>query len=121
MELSPSFPSGEHGLHGPEFFSFHGAGYGCADQMAPEAVGLMIVHDQRVGMEFTRDAKGKLFSMNFTVIHDGRITERSPGDRDRHPTELVIDNLMAAQGGNRISASVAADLHADHEILRVEP
>ncbi len=85
--------------------------------MTPEAVGLVVVHDQRIRMKLARNPKGQLFAGNATVIHDGRITKRSPGHRKRDHTALVVDDFMAAQNRDRISARVGADFDADDTVV----
>ena len=47
-------------------------------------------------MELTRYPKRQLSSLYSTVIHDGRIAKRSPGDRERNAADPVVDNFVAA-------------------------
>ena len=48
-----------------------------------------------------------------TVIHDARITQRSPGGGNEPPTNLVIYNLVTAHKGDRIGPTFAIDLYPD--------
>src|SRR3990172_9626622 len=89
--------------------------------MAPEAICLMVIHDQRVRVKFSRHAEGQLPGCDPTVIHDGRIAKRSPSYCNRYPPDFVVDNLMAAQGRNRIGAAISANFNTDYKILPSEP
>ena len=56
----------------------------------------MVIHDQGVGVQFSRHSERELFTGDATVIHDGRVAERSPGNREEQAAELVVYDFMSA-------------------------
>ena len=68
-------------------------------------------------MKLPRDPKSKLLASDSTVIHDGRITEGSPGDRNRNPADPIIDDFASAQNGDGIGTVVSVDRHADNSVF----
>jgi len=89
--------------------------------MAPEAVCLVIVHNQRIGVKLSRDPKGQFLACDSTVIHDGRIAEGSPGDRDGYAANIVVDDFNSAQCGYWVGATVPIDFDTKDRLVFLEP
>ena len=81
----------------------------------------MVVHNQRIGMEFAGDPEGQFLVADSTVIHDGRIAERSPGDRERNYAALVVDDFMSAEGGYWVGSAIVAHFDANNQIAAAQP
>ena len=72
-------------------------------------------------MELAGNAEGQLPAFDSTVIHDGRITEGSPGYCDRDAADSIVNDFVTAQRRNRIGAAISPNFNTDHKILPSEP
>ena len=85
-----------------------------ANELAPQAAGLMVVHYQGIHDQLTGHAKCQLPTSHLSAIYNGRKAEWSPGNRYGFPSHHVVDDFPAAEEGYGVCAMVAVDGHANY-------
>ena len=82
MLLSPGAPGHDRGGEHRQPRALQRADNGPAEQLAPQALGLTVKHDQDVAIQLAGDAEVQYLPVDLAGIHDARETERSPGRCD---------------------------------------
>lgn len=105
MELLPLSPGCVDCGIGFELHPLERAVDGLGIEVAPECLGLPVVHNQRIFPEHPTDPEGQRLSlMRGSDIHDAREAEGSPGDGEREVPDLVINNLMVVELPERVGS-----------------
>ena len=97
MQFCPLFPGHHPRRYKLELGADHVACYSLAEELAPVASGLTVIHDEYVTNQFARYAESKFFAFNFSSIHDARKTKWSPCDGDFFAANIVIDYFVVAE------------------------
>ena len=94
-------------------------GDGFAEDLAPVAFGLAVVHDEDVADKFAGNAEGIFLVVNLAGIHDARKAERSPSDGDGDATNGIVDDFVTAEEGDGVGAGFAIEFDADDEFVGI--
>ena len=90
---------------------------GFPEELAPEAIGLPVIHNQRVHDQSAGDPEGQLSTVYLSGIHYAREAERSPSHRYRLAPDNVVHDLVPAEVGHRVGTLVSINGLADHKVL----
>src|SRR5713226_6358522 len=113
VRAAPTPPAGLAGWQALQLLTRQGTSERLAGQVTPQGAGLPVIHDKRVAYQESRNPKGERSVLDLSGIHDARVAEWSPGDRDRSSADLVIDDLRPAEDGHRISSRLSIHRNAD--------
>ena len=71
-------------------------------ELAPESVGLVVIHDQRIHDELAGHAEGVLLTVYESGITYSRKAKRSPCHGDRFTPNDIVHDLVPAQHRDRV-------------------
>jgi hypothetical protein len=97
------------------------SGDGVAARLLPPALGLAVVHEEVAETQPPGRAEVQHATVQRALEGDGRIAQRTEGDRQRQPAHRVVDDLVPGQDLQGIGADVVAHLHQHHRLLRLQP
>ena len=82
--------------------------------MKPEALGFVVKKNVLPVVRPPTRRHRQNLSIDFAAVHGSQFDEWSVGDRDGCPGHAIDDNLVAYDGVNGVSATLAADIRRDH-------
>ena len=101
------FPYRQLPEHGP----FHLPSDGLTTHDSPVGIRLHILHDERAVHQPARSLKVDFTVTIFSVVHDGRIRERSPHGCKSSVANLIVYNFMTIEQVQAVSPGMAIDNH----------
>ena len=119
MLLSPGAPGHDRGREHRQPRALQRADNGLAEQLAPQALGLTVKHDQDVAIQLAGDAEAQYLPVDLAGIHDARETERSPGRRDGPAAHDIVDDLVAVELQDRVGVPDALVAEGQHRLAVV--
>ena len=117
VERRPRKP--EHRGDGNRFehFTSHGTAKSLAGDVAPQAPGLTISHDQAVAPQHPGHLKGVAPAAKPAGVNHARMTERSPGHRDGVALHAVVDDFVGIQLPQRVGPDLVAHDDPNHRFF----
>jgi hypothetical protein len=91
--------------------------HGLAGEVAPQRLGLAVVHDQRRVVEHPRRAELEHPVAEPAVVGDRRVAQRAVRDRRRDACEGVVDDLVPDQHLHRIRPGLAGDREGENRLV----
>lgn len=89
---------------------------GCSQELLPPAFGLPVIHNQIRIPELAGCAEIQHLATQRAVEHNPGITQRAVSDRHRNPANYIVDDLVAGQNTQQISAGIAVDDEPDDRL-----
>ena len=104
-----------------QLFAGEVADDGLARELLPPRFGLAVVHDEVAVSELSGRAEIEQASVQPAVEGDGRVAERTEGDRHRKAVQGVVDNLVPGQDLEGIGLGLSLVLDDDDGLDVFDP